>query len=212
MLQYNARLEVRNGFIYSIFIWTIKSARGLINKEININNLDNDFYKWLEQYKNNCINYASLLFSSDINFINPNTAEVNKGNYDSIALPYDTTIISPYIEETVNNNVVNCKFDIRRGLPVYKNFQKNIYRYITHNPYSNFSEIDLINWRYMHEFTDFEIVFGMFGSLYDEDKKKKIEKLELLKKCIIAPFIVQYDTVNDSYYYFLASKTKKRIL
>lgn len=188
-----------------------KNAVGLIDKKIDINDIGDDFYKWLEQYKENCINYASFLFSLDINFINPKTAEVNKGKYDSIALPYETTIISPYIGET-GNNIISSKFNIQRGMPVYNKFRKDIYRYMIHNPYSDFDEVELINWRYMHEYTNFEMVFGIFGSLYDEDKNKKIEKLELLKKCITTPLLEQYDTVNDSYYYVLASKTKKRTL
>ena len=159
-----------------------KKARGIFGIDMNSIEFKIDFNNWLNQYQENGENYASLLYSLGIEFIDNKTAEVNKGSFDSVVLPYETSIVSPYMKEINRDNVINNGFYILRGKPEYKNFDKTIVRYMTHNPYSSFDNRELMNWKNMHEFTRYDIVLGMFGNLYDEDRIKKIKKLELLKK------------------------------
>ena len=185
-----------------------KKARGIIGIDINSSEFKDDFDKWLKKQQENGINYASFLYSIGIDIINCNTAEVNKGNFDSLVIPYDTTIVSPYFNDVDRDNVVNELFIINSIIPYYNNFNHNIFRYMTHNPYSNFDNEILMNWKNMHEYTRYDIVLGMFGNLYDEDKNNKIKKLELLKSKLTIDYVEEYDIVNDSYYYVIATKPK----
>lgn len=195
-------------FILNNLMEQYKKAKGFNNLVLNLD----DFYNWLEQYKKNAVNYASMLYSMNLIFIESNTAEVNKSINDSIVLPYNTTIISPYIDDSYkDNNVIKTKFEIQRGIPNYNNFRNDIIRYMTHNPYSSFNDIELMNWKYMHEYTGYEIVLGMFGSIYDDDREDKIKLLEFIKKSTTTPMISQYDVLNDNYFYAIASSPKKRI-
>lgn len=187
-----------------------KKARGIFGININSQEFKDDFNRWLKQYQENCVNYASFLYSIGIDFTESTSAEVNKGNLDSIVIPYNTTIISLYIKEIDRDNVLNNQFVLYGSKPFYKNFKHYIYRYMTHNPYSNFDNEMLMNWKNMHEYTNYDIVFGMFGNLYDEDKESKIKKLELLRSKLTLDYIEEYDILNDSYYYVIASKPKKK--
>ena len=188
-----------------------KKARGIFGIDINSLEFKIDFDNWLKKYQENGINYASFLYSIGIDFIENRTAEVNKSSLDSIVLPYDTTIISPYINVFDRENVINNSFFIVGSKPYYKNFKSNIYRYMTHNPYSTCDNKELMNWKNIHEYTSYEIVLGMFGNLYDIDKESKIKKLEMLKKHLKKEYIEEYDIIKDSYYYVIASKPKKKI-
>lgn len=193
-----------------------KNARGMKGESVSFSDFKKDFYNWLREYKKNAKSYVALLNLLNINFDNSNTAEVNKGKYDSVVLPYNTTIISPYMNNSVLNNGVNNviikkEFTIKRGMPCYEEYEKNIFRYMTHNPYSNCDNIELMNWKYMHEFTTYEIILGMFGNLNDHDREEKIAKLKSIKRYTTIPFVEQYETTNNGYYYVLASSPKRRI-
>ena len=188
-----------------------KSARGLNYIDINSLEFKIDFDKWLKNNQDNGINYASLIFSLGIEFTDYKTAEVNKGELDSVVLPYNTTIISPYIKPNNRKDTFDNEFYIIDNKPYYKHFNDKIFRYMTQNPYSitkkDYKEI--FDWKNMHNNSKYEIVFGIYGNLYDEDRKEKIKKLEKLKKELNDNYIEEYDIFNDSYYYVLASKSKK---
>lgn len=188
-----------------------KNARGY--KKVNPNSVEfkNDFKNWLKKNKDNGINYASLLFSLGIDFTTKKSVEIDKGNLDSIVLPYDTTIISPYIRNDMNRqNVFDNKLVIKGYYPMRKEFDINFYRLMTQNPYSDFETKDYIKWKNIHEYTDYDIVLGVYGNLYDFDKEDKIRKLEIFKNYLTQEFIESYDIVNDTYYYLIASKPKKK--
>ena len=188
-----------------------KSSRGIEDTEINLSDYKNDFNNWLYQYKRNGEKYLSLLNILNLDINNVNTAEVNKGKYDSVVLPYKTSIISPYMTIESRKNINKSNFEINRGIPCYDNLNNDVYRFMTHNPYTNVDGTELTNWRYMHEFTDYEIILGMFGNIEDADRENKIEMLKIMKKCTFVPLIEKYELVGDSYFYVMASKPKKLI-
>ena len=186
-----------------------KNARGYKKINVNSDEFKKDFYLWVTKNQENGINYASLLFSLGIDFTTKKTVEMDKGNLDSVVLPYDTTIISPYINNNLNRkNVFDDKLIIKGNYPMRKEFDIKFYRLMTQNPYSDFETKDYIKWKNIHEYTDYDIVLGVYGNLYDLDKEDKIRKLEVFKSYLTQEYIESYDIVNDNYYYLIASKPK----
>ena len=186
-----------------------RKARGYKKIDLNSDYFKRDFDLWLKNNQINGINYASLLFSLGIDFTTKKTVEIDKGNLDSIVLPYSTTIISPYIENNNNrNNVFDNKLVIKGNYPMRKEFDIKFYRLMTQNPYSDFETRDYIKWKNIHEHTDYDIILGVYGSLYDRDIEEKIKKLEIFKSYLTREYIESYDIVNDNYYYLIASKPK----
>ena len=45
-----------------------KKARGIFGININSQEFKDDFNRWLKQYQENCVNYASFLYSIGIDF------------------------------------------------------------------------------------------------------------------------------------------------
>lgn len=188
-----------------------KKARGLYCIDINSKEFKIDFDNWLKKNEENGINYASLLFSIGIEFTDYKTAEVDKGNLDSVVLPYNTTIISPYVDDIKRKDTFNSEFHIIDNKPYYKHFNEKIFRYMTQNPYfftkKNYSEI--IKWQNLHNKSKYDIVIGIYGNLYDCDRIDKINKLDKLKDKLYNNYIEEYDIINDTYYYVISSKKKK---
>lgn len=184
-----------------------KDANGINYKDIDMN----EFNEWLEKQQNNGEIYASFLYSLGLDITDSRNAEINKCSLDSIVLPYQTSIISPYIEDIDRENTYNGELIIKGNTPYHHQYNSKIFRFITQNPYYNFKRRDYIDFKNLHEYTKYDIAIGVFGNIYDKDRDSKIKMLEEFKKFLTVDYISEYDIFDDTYHYVIASVPKKKI-
>ena len=83
--------------------------------------------------------------------------------------------------------------------------------FITHNPYSYQA---VSSWHKIHNSGMYDISIGMYGNIYDRDRKSKIELLSKLADKIDTDTELTQDTLGDKYFCSLNSKRyiKRNIL
>lgn len=201
-----------------------KSSQGIKSKDAEQKTYMLDFAEWILERQNIGEDYTYFLRYLELPFETSNCAEIGKSVFDSVVMPYDTTIITPHIEglETLDaSRVMGATFQVVEGVPVIYIPSKEdtvemievpesvIKRYMTQNPYSR---ENIASWHRLHNSKDFDITVGLFGSLNDKDIEEKINSLQFLKDKLERDFIESYEEDNGKYYYVLASERKVKKL
>lgn len=182
--------------------------------------------KWLTERQITAQRYVEFLnnYGKDITTIE--TAEVDKGRYDSISTLYDTTIITPYYypseSQNENNKVLKYEFfpdsinpgmlkiDYQGRLREIISAPNYIKQYITENPYRR---TDILGYDELHNGGKFDIIVGMYGHIHDNDKIKKLKQLKELREKIFTNDIrVEYDCDRDSYFAAIMSDREKKYI
>lgn len=167
-----------------------------------------EFIEWLYEQSKTSNKYSEFIESFGVDLDCSSTAEVEKGKYDSIALP-NTTIISLY-GDTLGTD--SSKLYIYQGEPIIvsgSNIKKGqvVDMYVTQNPYSR----GLISgWDTMHN-SGTNLCVGVFGNNYDKDKDEKLKFISQFIEKLSDDYICEYDTVENSYMCFVKSNRKKLV-
>ena len=149
------------------------------------------------------------------------TAELDKGIYDSIVKDYDTTVITPYHypNRNMNKNVLHYEFfpsvnynglfktDYKGRIDEILSSPEYIKRYMLLNPYRM---VDLCGFEDLFNNSNYDVIVGMYGSLNDYDKEKKLKQLKILRDKIISNDI-KMEIVYDKDCYFGALTTNRKI-
>ena len=149
-----------------------KEIMGISNLSINDIKKDSfrkDFTSWLAERQQYGNRYLDFLYEMK--------------QFDSLVIPFDTTIISPNSFESVEDKgrIIGSKFIVYDGQPVlYFEIteqpklvllpEKRIDTFMTQNPYSPYS---VKNWSDLHNGGYFDIAVGVYGSIYDKNIKEK---------------------------------------
>ena len=175
-----------------------------------------DFKNWLESRQKIGENYLKFLTSLNLNIDNPFCAEVGKTWYDSLVLPYRTSIMTPYTEgfNLKSSKVIPGKFEVVSGLPFLERKDgkqlmiPNVLTstYMTQNPYT--SEC-IFDWEDLHNSGIARIIVGYYGNTFDKDKEEKLKQLKDLKEKLIGQYFIEYDELGDTYYSVVASCNSK---
>lgn len=169
------------------------------------------FSKWLRSMRDISKTYQDYISFLGIDLYDEETKELNKGKYDSIALP-STTIISPFADTLGKQNSELCLFQgepiILTGSSIKK--EQVAGTYITQNMYKMMSldVFDVIIER------EGQVCLGAYGLISDEDRITKIRRLQTLKEKYSQILSENYDTDNGSYFYALNTDRKvlKKVL
>lgn len=163
------------------------------------------FKKWLRLMNTISKTYQDYISFLGIDLYDEETKELNKGKYDSIALP-STTIISPFADTFGKQNSELCLFQgepiILTGSSIKKEQVAGIY--ITQNVYKMMS-LDIFDVIIEREGG---VCLGAYGLISDEDRLTKIRRLQSLKEKYSDVLSENYDTDNGSYVYALTTKQK----
>lgn len=201
-----------------------KSSQGIKSKNAETKIYMQDFAEWILERKNIGEDYTYFLSHLELPFETSNCAEIGKSAFDSVVMPYDTTIITPHIEGLENldaSRVMGATFEVIEGTPVIyiptkedavemiEVPESEIKRYMTQNPYSM---ENIAAWHELHNSHEFDITIGLYGSIYDKDIEEKINSLKSLKGKLERDFIESYEEDNGKYYYVLASERKVKKL
>jgi len=141
------------------------------------------FFEWLETEKKEKDDfYRKLLKIMNLDIDNKRTVEVGKTVHDSIVLPYETRIVTPYekgfedYKERVT--IANLRFHgslpilIQKGVHVDHAIPVDMYdKFITQNPYTGKEIADWNNFQHQ------DIIVGVYGDINDADRKNKMRQM-----------------------------------
>ena len=209
-----------------LLIEQFKAATGTKNVDEESQEFILEFADWVRSRMKISNQYIKLLEYMDLEkFKESSTIEVGKGCYDSIVIPYQTTIVTPF---TDNFEGVNYDRLIRiEGLAQVKGeptitystsanklvdvkIPPQVRTLMTQNPYTKASIKD---WNVIHNKGNADIIVGIYGSVYDKDANDKLRHIETFAKDLDDSIILDTAVENDCYSVIVASdkKTKKRI-
>ena len=198
-----------------LLIEQFRQATGTKNVDMNSLAFISEFSDWLKSRQEIGDKYLKLLEYMGLSkFKTPDTAEVGKGQYDSLVKPFDTKIVTLHtkgLETLGSRRVVKSNFEIYDGMPllVRKNelFKADdvAQTFMTQNPFTHAS---ISNWDQLHNSGMYSIIVGFFGSIYDKDKSKKEEQLRNLRYKLERDFIEQQFIDGDKYGFVVASNAK----
>ena len=112
--------------------------------------------------------YNRFLRFLGINITTRNTAELDKGDYDSIIKDYDTLAITPFPIDIDYDRIIDMK-------------DAKVQRYITQNPLYKEDIKEMIS---LYNNDENDILIGMYGKTYDNDSHKKMRQIVTLSKKI----------------------------
>lgn len=195
-------------------------AKNIKNVDLNSKSFFEEFSNWLKERKGIGEKYISIISRFGLFKDSFQYAEVGKGLQDSVTLPYNTKLLTPYIDE---NMISNPNRVINANLSVYKNDvfpfisteevkiqvvpNNKISTYMTQNPYNNHI-ID--GWDELHNSGYNNIIVGMYGSEYDKDKQEKKDMLLKLRRKLERNYTELEYVINDEYFCVVGTKQRKR--
>ena len=199
-----------------------KLANGYKFIDLNSKTFKTDYLAWLEERKHQGYKYLDFLYEMKQSILERTTAEVGKNEIDCLTTPFDTTIISPYeyndiddrtriipaIMKVVDEEIV-LQFppiDIIRLMTL----PKKIELLMTENPYTPYS---ISGWDTLHNSGNYDIAVGIYGSIYDKDIKEKLKMLKDLKeKILFGDYKYDLHHDNDIYYGAIVSERQDKRL
>ena len=157
---------------------------------------------------------TSKMYKDYLSYLNVSLydgTEVGKGKYDSISSK-DMKIVSSYgiTLGVLPSKLIITDRNVLIATPrTISLAETNLF--ITHNPYSY---QDVSSWHKIHNSGMYDISIGMYGNIYDRDKKSKIELLSKLADKMDTDTELTQDTLGDKYFCSLNSRRyiKRKIL
>ena len=196
-------------------------ARGIKQIDRDSKSLLLEFSEWMKERLIVAEYYLDLL--SDMGLLkveDASTAEIGKGEFDSIVKPFNTTIITPFdsqIKGVSDDRIIRANFEVCRGEPaLYRDETYDarltdyvceyISTYMTQNPYS---PTGIKNWEQLHNFLGRNIIVGVYGNIYDKDAASKIKLITSLRDSLEGEYVEEDSVDKDIYCYAVASQRKK---
>ena len=199
-----------------------KEANGYHFNDMDTPSFYKDYKNWLEERKKQGYRYLDFLYEMRRDILEKTTAEVGKTDLDSIVEPFETTIISPYEFDSLEDKTRHIPArmqvldeEICLQFPVKDQIRlmilpRKLNLLMTENPYTTYSIKD---WDSLHNSGNYDIAVGIFGSIYDKDIKYKLELLKSLKeKVLFGDYKYDLNCDNDIYYAALVSDRKQKVL
>lgn len=204
-----------------VLIEQYKRATGIKHVDQTSLSFLRDLLCWIEQRQKISKNYVTLLDNMQVNYNSEHCAEIGKTMYDSVVLPFDTTIITPYTTPAdvkhpgriieADFKLVDATpmiFKILNGKLVKRTIESDqIKTYMTQNPYTS---DEIKDWRFLHNCGDNNIIVGVFGNVYDQDID---EKLKMMKRFALqltnGKYVEDFGNIGDTYCYAVASNRAK---
>ena len=192
-----------------------KKARGLDKFDINDEGFQREFTDYIQEMYSHRNEYIRLLHTLNVYTDDERTVEVGKGPLDSAVIDTKSTIVTPVynlFEEREgktfegtsiihNGDICMKKIDGIEELDIASGRV-----YMTHNMY-HFRNTE--GWYQLTYGND--VLIGAYGRIIDNDKDKKIKKINERFNEIGNAF-VNHGIVDDYYYYAMKSKPKTKEL
>ena len=167
-----------------------------------------EFIKWIKTNSALLDQYKEYLSFIGIDCCGENAFELGKGRLDSLK-KHGAKVITQF-GSTLKENYSRPVVSEGRVIVVNPFAAKELIEKIilTHNPY--FGDA-IAGWYKVHNLGLNDISIGMFGSLYDENAKEKIQLLERLSKKMTDDHTLDFDTDKGNYFASLNSRRKVKV-
>lgn len=199
-----------------------KKAYGLAKVDLHSNELISHFYEWIYKRQIDGENFLRLLDEAEIDTDVISCAEVGKGKFDSILMPYNATIITPYYETFRNcqkpedGKIITDTFDVIGGVPTLTDKNpiipemriikpEEIQTFMTFNPYA---DENIYRWAQLHNNKNYSIIFGVYGNIRDKDRDEKLQLLKRLKYLLFDSYTIDIDAVIGNNYYNITASDR----
>ena len=193
------------------------SANGIKNPDINSKQFIDEFSQWLKSRKAIGREYTYFIDYMGFNFANPDCAEIGKSQYDSIVVPFETTIITPAskpFKGVDEKRIITGNMRVYEDVPLLVRHDTQGYNsvdqipndiirtFMTQNP---FGQSSIAGWGDLHNSGNNDIIVGIYGSTHDKDMNEKIKMMQALRDKLQRQFIEDMSVDGDSYFYVLGS-------
>lgn len=191
-----------------------KQANGIKDKSAKLEDFKEEFNKFIFTRQIIGEHYIYLLDNLNLEYEGSEVAETNKGCFDSVVIPYGTTLITPYYYRLSKARVIPREFVSALGHPILleetevgnkvQEIKPNVFKtFMTQNPYTIY---DLDYWDKLHNMGVYNIIVGMYGNVYDKDKEEKLDLMRNILQNLDEDIITDYDTLGDEYFCLIGSK------
>lgn len=189
-----------------------------VNEQKTTIELLRELKDWLNYRKEIGKEYIMFLEELGLDYFKKSsTAEVGKGELDTLVKPFDTTLLTPYTFKLKNESrFLIGDLSVKGGIPLLKKetyeglTQNEILRqnftFMTQNPYT---PEKIQYWHQLHN-NGYNIIAGIYGNIYDKDFEEKIKLLNYLKRNLSDEYIIE-NLVNKDYYAFIIASSRKKI-
>ena len=187
--------------------------------DINKNKkLSSAFYEWIQKRIVLCNGFTKILDEEGINYKDETCAEVGKGIYDSIVIPYDSFILSKHADEFTScdaSRLIRGYLEINDfGFPniinndklMVSNVKDSFETFLTFNPYTI---SDIRDWDKIYNSNNGNIIIGVFGNSSDRDKEQKIYYVRSIKSKLQYGYNETYASQDGNYYYVVETQSEK---
>ncbi len=178
-----------------------------------------EFKDWIKVRQNIGEEYVNFLEYLQFDFKEAYCVEVEKGRFDSIVKPFETTILTPYynMPGVDDSRILPGNFGVMNYSPyifpemftstgIHMMNPESFRVFMTQNIYT-LSQI--AGWEDLHNSGEYNIICGAYGSLWDKDSEGKVQQLRYLKRKLTGEDITaEYAVSNDRYYFAIGSKRK----
>ena len=197
-----------------------KEANGIKDKSAKIEDFKEEFNRFIFTRQLMGEHYIYLLDNLNLEYEGREVAEANKGHFDSVVIPYGTTLITPYYYKFLKSRVIPKEFVPFEGLPILveetevgnkiEEIKPDEFKpFMTQNPYTVY---DLEYWDKLHNRGIHNIIIGMYGNIYDKDRSEKIDLMRTFLQKLNGEIISDYETLDDEYFCVIGSKRKVKTL
>ena len=193
---------------FNLLIEQFKRAKGIKIVNTKSKEFIESFQYWLKEQERAKKDYLKLLKSLGVDYDKETSIEVGKGNEDSVFLPFKTTIVSPYMDESTDREGLTLSNDTKVSGSELAILEDGIYKsipvsngriYLTQNVYH---EGFLTNWHFLAR--NDQVVVGVFGKTTDRDMMEKIKSVKSFSSKL-TDFVYNYGDMYDTYCYAVAS-------
>ena len=195
-----------------------KSSMGIYDIDIKSEKFILDFFNWVNNQKKLIEKYVDFLNYMEFDYKEGTCAEVGKGKFDSVVIPFDTRIITK--ESSIigvdPSRIIMGDMIVLDSKPTLVESNKytlrptrlstSICTYMTQNPISKAS---LLGWDDLHNSNNNDIILGVYGNTNDKDKEAKINMLKEFKEKLLDEYKDEYCRYDDSYFYVIGSNRKR---
>lgn len=180
------------------------SAKGYTQFGDLTGSLNDEFDIWISNMENNIKTYRKILNDLSINYNSSECVEIGKGSIDTIVKPNELIYLkTPYDLSFENNKDYNF---------VKNESDKQFNSFFTHNPYII---SDIAKYRKIVK-NRYGVCVGVFGNNSDEDRKRKIKEIKLLKATFLIDglddLIKEFDMVIDDQYFDILSIEPQKLI
>lgn len=189
-------------------------AKGIKNIDVNSTDFMNEFCAWIVERKKSGEDFKLVLDEMGYDYKSKKVVEANKSKHDSLILPYESTLITPFYEglDVSHKRLYPALFGMSGITPTAYTDEYSVgvnlcflNSFMINNPYD-------INYLYNAEnLFNGNLVggeVGFYGSTNDKDYENQMKLFEDFRDSIDGSYHEEHITMNDHYAMVLVSDNK----